>query len=77
VITNSNVQNKSYLFEFDAKNAPLGIKEEKEPFDEDDDSEFRVCALVDKSNKNYKKVVCKNIMVNSPKENLHLWKSRL
>ena len=74
MITNSNVQNKSYSFEIDVKNAPLGIKEVKEPIDEDDDSEFRVCAHVDKSNK---KAVCENIIVNSPKENLLLWKSRL
>jgi hypothetical protein len=58
-------------------NAPLGIKEEKKPIDEDNDSEFRVCGLMDKSNKNYKKAVCENIIVNSPKENLLLWKSRL
>ena len=72
VISNSNIQNKSYLFEFDVKNVPLGSKEDKENADEDDDSEFRVCAFVDKSKKNYKKVVCENIIVNSPKENLTL-----
>jgi hypothetical protein len=51
IITNSNVQNKSYLFEFDVKNAPLGMKEEKETIDEDDDSEFRVCVLVVRATK--------------------------
>ena len=70
--SNSNIQNKSYLFAFDVKNVPLRSKEDKENTDEDDDSEFRVCAFVDKSKKNYKKVVCENIIVNSPKENLTL-----
>jgi hypothetical protein len=71
-MTNSNIQNKSYLFEFDVKNVPLGSKEYKENTDEDDDSKLTLCALVDKSKKNYKKVVWENIIVISPKENLTL-----
>jgi hypothetical protein len=51
-IIDSNLQNKSYLFKFDVKSVLVSSKEEKENVDEDEDVEFRVCALVDKNKNN-------------------------
>lgn len=66
--TDSNMQNKSYLFIFDVKDVPVSSKEERE--NEDEDAEFRICVVLDK-NKNYsQQVTCKNIIIDNTIENV-------
>lgn len=72
-IIDSNLENKSYLFKFDVKNVPISSKEEIENADEDEDVEFRVCALVDKNKNNYEQETCKNIVVDDKNENITLY----
>lgn len=69
-IVDSNRQNGSYLFEFDVKNVPESTNDERQYEDEDEDAEFRICALLDKGQDNNKRVSCKNTIINDTKENI-------